>query len=119
MMNFVFKTRNHVFKTRNYALKTRNCALKTKNCVLKTRNCALKTRNCVLKTRNFAGGLLGPDFHLGDDEYFAVSLPFEFPFYGGLKRSVRINANGYLTFRCEFLLVSTEFDPFQYTITRF
>lgn len=39
-----------------------------------------------------------PITQLGDDDYFTKELPFAFPFYGGTKGSVRINANGYLTF---------------------
>ena len=49
------------------------------------------------------GQLWGPQIGaaidvLGDDDYFTAPLPFSFPFYGGTKRSVRINANGYITF---------------------
>ena len=35
---------------------------------------------------------------LGADDSIVVDLPFEFPFYGDVKNSIRISSNGYLTF---------------------
>lgn len=35
---------------------------------------------------------------LTDDEYVEIDLPWEFPFYGETKTSVKVNANGHLTF---------------------
>jgi len=40
----------------------------------------------------------GTELNLGDDSYASVTLPFEFPFYGGNKTSIKISSNGYLTF---------------------
>jgi hypothetical protein len=42
------------------------------------------------KTSAFSNGL--------DDAYFEVLLPFEFPFFGQLKRQAKVSTNGYLTF---------------------
>ena len=41
---------------------------------------------------------IGTRLILGGDDSSVVDLPFEFPFYGDLKNSVRISSNGYLTF---------------------
>ncbi len=41
---------------------------------------------------------IGAEITLGADDSVAVDLPFEFPFYGETKSSVRISSNGYLTF---------------------
>jgi hypothetical protein len=46
------------------------------------------------------GGAQGIDV-LGDDDSFVAQLGFSFPFFGGNKRHVRVNANGYLTFSGE------------------
>ena len=35
---------------------------------------------------------------LTDDGYAEVSLPFDFPFFGGTKRSMRVSSNGYVSF---------------------
>ena len=41
---------------------------------------------------------IGTQVSLGDDQSQAISLPFEFDFYGQQKTSVSISSNGYLTF---------------------
>ena len=38
---------------------------------------------------------------LGDDDLYAVDLPFQFMFFGQLKSRVKISSNGYLTFSGE------------------
>lgn len=40
----------------------------------------------------------GTAISLGDDDYEQVNLPFDFPFYGATKNTVKISSNGYLTF---------------------
>ena len=50
-----------------------------------------------VRRNGLAWGGLAID-RLGDDDYFSQNLPWPFPFYGAVKQSVRINANGYLTF---------------------
>jgi len=41
---------------------------------------------------------VGLPLMLGDDAFFAVDLPFDFPFYGGAYDTVRVTSNGYLSF---------------------
>jgi subtilisin family serine protease len=41
---------------------------------------------------------VGTPLNLSDDDYAEVSLPWQFPFYGVNKTSVKISSNGYLTF---------------------
>jgi subtilisin family serine protease len=43
----------------------------------------------------------GTALPLGDDEYMAVDLPFDFEFYGDSHRSITVGANGFLTFEEE------------------
>ena len=40
----------------------------------------------------------GTALSLGDDDAEQISLPFNFPFYGATKNTVKISSNGYLTF---------------------
>ncbi len=40
----------------------------------------------------------GTQLSLYDDDDIQIMLPFQFPFYGELKQTVRINSNGYLSF---------------------
>ena len=47
------------------------------------------------------GNTLDANHVMGDDDSFVAVIPFDFPFFGGTKRSTRINANGYLTFSGE------------------
>ncbi|MGB3511209.1 MAG: S8 family serine peptidase [Microcoleaceae cyanobacterium] len=41
---------------------------------------------------------LGTPLGFSDDDYTEVALPFDFPFYGEDKSTVKISSNGYLTF---------------------
>ncbi len=41
---------------------------------------------------------IGTQVTLGGEDSVVVDLPFEFPFYGDVKNSIRISSNGYLTF---------------------
>ncbi|MFY9134729.1 MAG: PKD domain-containing protein, partial [Bacillota bacterium] len=41
---------------------------------------------------------IGTQVTLGGEDSVVVNLPFEFPFYGDVKNSIRISSNGYLTF---------------------
>ncbi|NOZ61974.1 MAG: T9SS type A sorting domain-containing protein [Calditrichaeota bacterium] len=40
----------------------------------------------------------GTEIYLSDDDFYSVTLPFTFSFYGENKTSLKISSNGYLTF---------------------
>ena len=46
---------------------------------------------------------VGTPLDLDDDDYQEVPLPFEFPFYGEMKNSVKVGSNGFLSFGEEAL----------------
>ena len=41
---------------------------------------------------------VGTELHLKDSDDYVVDLPFDFPFYGDSKTSIRISSEGYFTF---------------------